>query len=310
MRMLLPLFVVLLGAASAHQSDAGQSTASFQLVSIRKVAPISTTGFVAAFRPPVLTVLPGGRFEARRVSLEDLVRVAYGYERRDPRHGVIESKVSWAARDLFDITAAIDGDWTKPPAGERIPAELRLLLKGLVEERFALKARIETKRVDVFALRRLNREPANSGLRRSTDECVGPYTDTTSIEATGKPPCPVTIAMDRIEIGSVTMVQFADLLSTRASQLADRPIVDDTGLAGTYDVWLTTGIRQSLPSIQSASQAADATLREFTGFTLPNTRWASSVKQGLKEQLGLDMQKAKMAIPVLRIEAARKPSED
>jgi uncharacterized protein (TIGR03435 family) len=257
----------------------------------------------------VLTVLGGGRFEARRVSLEDLVRVAYGYEHRDPRHGVIDSNVSWAARDLFDVTAAIDGDWTKPPAGDRIPAELRLLLRGLLEDRFALKASIQMKRLDVYALRRVKAGLETPGLRRSTDECAGPYTDATSPEAAGKPACTFRVALDRIQAGSVTMVQFADVLSTRV-QVADRPIVDDTDLPGTYDVLLTTGLRQATPSIQSSAMAADSTFREFTGASFGDGRWVPSVQRALKEQLGLELQKAKLPISTLRIESARKPSED
>ena len=309
-RSLRTALAIALSVEASILTTANQSPPpSFQLVSIRRTAPVIPTGGFTAARPPVLTVLAGGRFEARRVSLEDLVRVAYGYERRDPRHGVIDSGVSWAARDLFDVTAAIDGDWTKPPAGDRIPAELRLLLRGLLEERFALKARIQMKRLDVYALRRVKVGLETPGLRRSADECVGPFTDATSPEAAGRPPCAVRIAIDRIEIGSVTMVQFADLLST-GRQLVDHPIVDDTGLAGTYDVLLTTGMRSSSPSIPSAAVTADGAYREFTGSTFVNSQWAPTVRRRLKEQLGLELQTAKLPIPTLRIESAMKPSED
>ena len=293
-------------------SLAAQSPPSFQLVSIRKAAPvIPPPGQLARRPPPVLTVLSGGRFEARSVSLEDLVRVAYGYEHRDPRHGVIDSGVSWAGRELFDVTASIDGDWTKPSGGDRIPVELRLLLRGLLEERFTLKARIAMKRLDVYALRGVKGEPPTPGLSRSTGECVGPYTDPTSIDANGKPPCTNRMMTDRIEVGALTMVQFADLLSTRA-QLVDRPIVDDTGLEGTYDVRLTTGLRASSPSSPSAVMAADNAFREYSGagFFMGNSQWAPAVRRALKEQLGLELQKAKLPIPTLRIESARKPSED
>jgi len=237
--------------------------------------------------------------------------VAYGYERRDPRQGVIDSGVSWAARDLYDVTAAIDGDWTKPPVGDRIPAELRLLLRGLLEDRFALKARIEMKRVDVFALRQVKGGAvATPGLRRSTDECVGPYTDPASIEAAGRPACTLRIATETIQVGSLTMIQLADLLATR--QLADRPIVDDTGLTGTYDVHLTTGLRPSLTAMPSSTrEAQDNTLREYAGgITFGDGRWAPAVKRALKEQLGLELKEAKLPIPTLRIESARRPSED
>ena len=276
-------------------SLAAQSPPSFQLVSIRKAAPvIPPPGQLARRPPPVLTVLSGGRFEARSVSLEE-----------------IAAGVSWAGRELFDVTASIDGDWTKPSGGDRIPVELRLLLRGLLEERFTLKARIAMKRLDVYALRGVKGEPPTPGLSRSTGECVGPYTDPTSIDANGKPPCTNRMMTDRIEVGALTMVQFADLLSTRA-QLVDRPIVDDTGLEGTYDVRLTTGLRASSPSSPSAVMAADNAFREYSGagFFMGNSQWAPAVRRALKEQLGLELQKAKLPIPTLRIESARKPSED
>ena len=155
-----------------------------------------------------------------------------------------------------------------------------------------LKARIQMKRLDVYALRRVKGEPATPGLSRSTDECVGPYTDPTSPEAAGKPVCPFTVRLERIEAGSVTMIQFAEVLTTRGESLADRLIIDDTGLAGTYDVRLTTGLIRS-----PATSIGDG-------------GWPSAVRRALKEQLGLELQKATLPIPVLRIEGARKPSED
>ncbi len=302
---------VVVAIAASTLTGAAQSPPSFQFVSLRRTAPAApTTGPVTAASRAMLTVLPGGRFEARGVTLDDLVRVVYGYEQRNPRHGVIESGVSWTTRDTFDVTAAIEGEWTRPPTGQRVPAELRLLLKGLLEDRFALKARIQTKRLDVYALRRIKGERPTPGLRNSRGECVGPFTDPTSIEAAGKPPCPFRVAVDCIEAGSITMIQFADVLTTRGGQLADRPIVDDTGHVGTYDVVLTTGLRPSVAVNQPLYQAQANAMAEFTGTVFGDSRWGPAVRRALQEQLGLELQPTRLPVPSLRIEGARKPSED
>src|SRR6185503_21047817 len=64
----------------------------FQFVSIRSAPPI--WGIAAdqlTLAPSSMNYLPGGRFEAKRVSVEDLARVAYGFKQIDPRRGVVET---------------------------------------------------------------------------------------------------------------------------------------------------------------------------------------------------------------------------
>ena len=124
-----------------------------------------------------VTVLPGGRFEARNQTLENLVRLAYGFERLNP-HDTVKTPAfsSWIAADEFDVTATMDGEWTTPPAGETVPTELRGLLRTLLEDRFDLKARVETRPVSVYALRLANQAGSpGPGLRPAANDCLSAH---------------------------------------------------------------------------------------------------------------------------------------
>ena len=140
---------ILLGAQEAGPS--------FQLVSIRRLPPapcppqelcIGAVGPSTA--PSSMEFLPGGRLEVRNGTLESLVRVAFGIEQFDARAGMVDTGRLPSARvTRFDITAISDREWTVGPPGQPVPPELRGMLRQLLETRFKLKTRTETKKVEV-----------------------------------------------------------------------------------------------------------------------------------------------------------------
>jgi uncharacterized protein (TIGR03435 family) len=289
-------------AAWAGTGPAQSQEPAFEFVSIRRSTPPETP---AAGGVPVVRVLPQGRFEARNTSIEELVRIAYGFEQFDPRKGIVQTpRFSRLFDDRYDLTAVIDGEWSKPASGDGVPPELRVMLRDVLHDRFALKARLETKRIDVFALRLSGSAPGPS-LRPSTSQCLGPLTNATPGPQT-LPRCPFTFQLTRIEAGGVTLADVARLLWSMTG-LADRPIVDDTGLEGTYDLTLVIGSDASRPNVipevrredrPSRDPALDLKLRPVV------------IREALKAQLGLELKGAQLPVPTLVIESAKRPQED
>ncbi len=81
----------------------------------------------------------GGRFEIRKATILDLVRLGWSVQ-----PDKIVGGPSWAGLDRFDILA-------KAPAGTNA-AGLRLMLQQLLADRFALKVHNDTKPMPAFAL--------------------------------------------------------------------------------------------------------------------------------------------------------------
>jgi uncharacterized protein (TIGR03435 family) len=257
-----------------------QDVRDFELVSVRQSAPTSSAP--GANASGSLRVLPDGRFEARGEALANLARVAFGFDHVDPNRGVVQA-ADWMWKDRFDLTASAGQPWTTPPPGTTVPPELRTMLRMLLEDRFALRARIATKKVDVTALRLAKPERLGPGLRPSAAECRGPSTLASPDEELPRPRCPYTNTIDRMHAEAVTMPEVAQMISQRSSYAWRGLIVDQTGLRGLYDVSFSKPRRNLTP---------ETSIRE------------------LEVQLGLTLEPTSMPLPTLIIERARKPVED
>jgi uncharacterized protein (TIGR03435 family) len=301
--------LVLVLAFCAAQA---QETA-FQIVSVRKAQSLNPALVIVTGETPSMTALPGGRFEARRQSLEELVRLAYGFDDEDARRGVVDSNaVYWASTDRFDITATAERSWSMPPAGTSTPAELRPMLRMLLEDRFQLLTRVETKKVDVYALRRSSRngEPG-PWLRPAAGGCLGPYTPRSRTPGDTTPRCTFILETNIVEAGGVTMGDLIRILTrVSGSQLSsrNRPIVDDTGFKGTFDILLAIGLgkRSTLPKERAEvdKRVAEAARASFIQYR------SQAVLDALEQQLGLKVEMAKMSIPTLVLLRAKQPRED
>ena len=281
----------VIGTLFAPKILVAQQAKAFQQVSITKVrtAPCPPaapcTGATAhQTTPSSISVLPGGRFEARNQTIENMARVAFGFEEVDPTVGVVaESRFSAPDADRFDIDAVADQPWTPAPAGWKVPGEFRELLRRLLRERFKLQARVALTEVDVFALQltRADRE-RGPGLRRSSGACADPDPDGRDDDV--RPKCGFRIDSNRIEGGGVTMSELGAMINQAEDTRMDRFIVDQTGLSGRFDITL--------------SLKAQGTDRR------------DALRDAMKMQLGLKLVKTKVALPTLIIEHAEAPAEN
>jgi len=311
---LLGVFTALGGVAMPL---AQEPSPAFQFVSIRfvkgicppEVLCIGASGLLPSPSPSTVTVLPGGRFEARNQTFENLARLAYGFEGVDPRRGMVDMPLMYGAKyDRFDITAVTDREWSMPTTGETVPDELRVMLRTLLEERFQLKARLQTRKMDVYAVRLSGEEPG-PGLRPSTGECLGPYTDPQPVEES-KPACPFRLEPNRVEAGALTMPEVARVISRIYGAGLDRPVVDGTALQGIYDLRLSIDLPANLRPLTRFADAGSADARMAISMVSLTDRWPITISEALQQQLGLKLAKAKLPIPTLVIERAKEPKED
>lgn len=88
---------------------------------------------------------------------------------------------------------------------------------------------------------------------------------------------------------AITMAAFATSLEPRVS----RPVIDRTGLDGTFDLELQFAANVGAPSV-SAQQPSDQ----------------PPIIQALREQLGLTLRAERAAVNVLLVESIDKPTGD
>jgi bla regulator protein blaR1 len=233
-----------------------------------------------------LDLQPGGRFIAVNVTLEALVRVAYG-ERGPLPPNRLSISTPWIRRDHFDIQAKASGDLSR----SQLPAALQMLLL----DRFKLVVHHETKELPTYALV-LARTDGRLGprLRRSDVDCSDPP-NAPPLAADGKPSCGFQNFPGKAT-GRVTMSDLAKRMLINA--LDDRrPVEDRTGLAGTFEFDLDwTPDRPAPPRPADAPPAPPID---------PN---GASIFTALREQLGLKLEPQKGQIDILVVDGAEPPT--
>jgi len=264
--MVRSCFAAILAAACAGFGQTGGGTPSFEVVSVKPAPPPITTkiddysaGFNAGLRSALASF--GIRVVGRRVSLtdatlRDLIRLAY--EVKD--HQI--SGPPWLAGQKFEIDATLPEGATKAQA----PAMLRTAL----EERFHLKLHREMRDMPVYALvadkKGAKLKPAENGRAF----VHGGQADESAT---------VRHIMTR---GAVSA--FADSLT----KVAGRPVIDMTGLKGTFDFDLS-----------------------YSELSATGAEVGPSLAHALQEQLGLRLEARKMKVEVLVIDSADKmPTEN
>jgi uncharacterized protein (TIGR03435 family) len=158
---------------------------------------------------------------------------------------------------FFDIAAKTD---------HSVPKEqIRLMLQSLLADRFALVAHKEPRVQQVYKL-----VAGKSGPKLS------------EAAAEGEPMC--SFGPSGFVCQNVEMTRFTGMLST----LMDRPVLDSTGLTGSYDFTLRF----------QGSQEGKAAVVEWL---------SSSIFADIEKQLGLRLESDKGAVDYLIVDHAEKP---
>jgi uncharacterized protein (TIGR03435 family) len=192
------------------------------------------------------------------VTLSSCIKWAYGV-----RDFQISGAPGWFGTERYDINAKAPG-----PVSED---ELKAMLQALLAERFRLAVRFEKKELPVYALAVARNGPK---LHR----------------AAGDTPATMLLTGGGLVFQSVSMADFADRLANRPLRV-DRPVVDKTGLNGSWDFTLkfadnAAELKSSLEGMEKGDPGGPSL------FTV------------IQEQLGLRLEPAKSSIDALMVEHA------
>lgn len=242
----------------------------------------------------------GGVLSATNQSFVTLLIFAYKINISEFRGGLIRRLPAWALSDKFDINAR---------AGSAAPSkdDMRLMMQSLLEDRFQLKVHREQRETPAFGLY-LTR-PGKTGPQLKphgpNSSCSAPLpsppAETSLAAMLGLWPetcgdgMETPISKYRLREGGrdMTMNAISDWLSGAADM--DRPILDRTGLNGTFD-FLVEFDPESLG-------------REPIGGT-PRNDSGPTFADAIKEQLGLQVKKEDGLITIFVVDHIEYPSSN
>lgn len=212
----------------------------------------------------------GRNFNITGGSLEDMMGFAYQVQSRQ-----VVNPPSWFTSDRYDIAAVPDHE------GAPNPEQVRMMVRKLLEERFALKVHHEKREMPAFVM-----TVSKSGSKLQPTQLKGP------LPGFGFGPAQGGMTM---RVMNSTMDEFKGFLQ---GALLDRPVVDDTGLKGNYDFHVTFTPDDSmfhgrLPFQKPADASAEA---------------APSFFEAITSETGLKLSPEKAPVDVIVIDHVEKPS--
>jgi len=254
----------------------------------RKLPPLPTPSFeVASLRPSPpdaqqrrVQLLPNGQVNMSAMPLSLMFALAWDLP---DDHFVVGP--DWLETPRFDVTArALVA--AKPDNSAQFDEDLlRLMVRGLIIERFQVKYHMEDRAMPAFDM------VADGPKMTKAD----PATRTRCIEG---PPSDPTVAKlpfaRQWTCQNLSMQQFGQLLPTIAGGYTRVRVLDKTGLSGGYNFTLAFSTNQQV------QQAAPATVAGNAG-TDPAA--ALSLRDAVRRQLGVRLIDTKRPVPVLVIDS-------
>jgi bla regulator protein BlaR1 len=206
----------------------------------------------------------------------------------------IQGGPAWIRSELYEITAKADGN----PTQEMMEGPM---MQALLEDRFRLKIRRETREVPVYAI---TLAPGDLQLRPFQEGSCLPMPFKVPLPAppAGQQYCKVRVGVRPPDVvldaqGS-TLAEFCQLLDLAL----DRPVIDKSGITGKFDIHLEFGIDGSTPRFLPAGDLA-----RFPGDGKPS-RGALPIFSAI-QQLGLKLEPTNGPREFLVIDHMERPSE-
>jgi uncharacterized protein (TIGR03435 family) len=203
-------------------------------------------------------------------SLADLIMFAYSVQRKQ-----IVGAPDWIEEDRYDINATPDQEGT--PSADQV----RLMIRKLLTDRFQLKFHHDKRELSAFVL-----TVGKDGSKLKPSQPNG------NLHGIGVQPAKSGAMMFA---NNSPIPAFTSFLQ---SLVLDRPVVDQTGLTGKYDLTVTFTMDDSLfnghpPAFPKPDEGVEA---------------APSLFDALQQQLGLKLTAEKTQVDVLAIDHVEKPS--
>jgi uncharacterized protein (TIGR03435 family) len=216
----------------------------------------------------------GGQMRLRNFSLVDMLMFAYKVQVKQ-----VSGLPAWADTDKFDVSGKIDTE------GRPSDKQIRIMVQKLMTDRFALKFTREKRELSVFAVR-----VGKDGSKLTA--------------STAKPTDPSGAGFGPGMKGGLTYrgrnMTVAEIGDALQEVLLDRPVTDQSGIEGKYDILVTFmpddtmagGMGSRLPPPPAGAEAPPSL---FTAF---------------QDTLGLKLEATKAPVDVLVVSHVEKPSEN
>jgi uncharacterized protein (TIGR03435 family) len=213
------MLLIVLSVSAMAQSVVPSTSAPKSFV----VADVHTSPFTANPFMHGNSIL-GDRYFLLQASMLDLVATAYGVDAENMHGGP-----AWLERDRFDIRAQV------PP--HTTDADIKPMLRNLLADRFHLVVKNGTEPVPTYVLSAGSGKPKMTESDETGEGSCQPAPPPANQPA-GAPSYLVAICKN------MTMDGFADTLHQIAGGYVDQPIVNQTNLAGKWDItikWTSKG---------------------------------------------------------------------
>jgi uncharacterized protein (TIGR03435 family) len=255
----------------------------------------------------------GNQIDVTNSNLKFLINFAWDLNPNDSEQIVNAPK--WLDSNHFDILAKVSSETmaTSSPNIQRIDIEdLRFMVRALIEERFQMKSHMEERPIDAYTLIAVNPKlrPADPLSRTRCKEGPGPD---------GKDPRITSPVLGRLlTCQNMTSAQIADEFHRQAAGYIFSPVLDKTGLKGSWDFTLSFSTAGQLQS-GAVGGAGGGSPTTGSGGS-PSTDGAPSASEpngaislfdAVNHQLGLKLEKQRRPAPVLVIDhIEEKPTEN
>jgi uncharacterized protein (TIGR03435 family) len=216
MRTVLVLLAILSISSLAQTMDAPKAF----LVADVHTSPFTANPFMHG------NSIQGDRYFLTQATMADLIATAYGVDIANVQGGP-----TWLERNRYDIRAKVPPNTT--------PADVKLMLRALLADRFHLVTKTATAAMPTYVL------SAPSGKSKMTES-----------EGTGEGSCvplppppnspPGAPSYLTVNCKHLAMSALAETLHNFARDYLDQPVVDETNLAGAWDFTLKWTFRGQL----------------------------------------------------------------
>jgi uncharacterized protein (TIGR03435 family) len=231
------------------------------------------------------------------VTVQMLLRLAYGVQDNQ-----ISDAPTWVNSESYNIEARLENsvaDEIRKMGEEQRKVERQHMLQALLADRFRLTVHRETKDLPVYAL-----VVAKNGPKLRKAKSGDTYAEGFK-GIDGLPAGPhQMILRGRGEFKA--QAQPVSALARALSLALGRPVVDKTGLTGSYDITL----EWTPDEIHSATMKDSAGGQQPTDSTPASEASGPSIFTAIQEQLGLKLESQKGSTEVLVIDHVEKPSEN
>ena len=245
-------------------------TLTFDVAVIRLAPPPDANFHVSVSSPP-----HSSRFEATNLPMKALLQIAYGFD------APVVGAPDWTTNTFYNITArsdeAADARLAKITDNE-VRLEKRNAIRVLLTERLGLKTHLETRDSSIY-----NLVLAKGGVK------MQPVPPPPADQAPATPP-PANVQAHGSRHGLEFVGSNAPMraITGALSSMVEAPVVDKTGLLGTYNYTLQFG-------------------REWSENDPDG--WPS-IFTAVQEQLGLKLEAVHESVPNLVVDHITKPSEN